>query len=185
MSHLRRILRPQVPFDPGRRALYGGEVEVPRDLGPQPLAPSQPGALESERGVPIRLPGANYPPAGAVAFDAIGDANIAPSGTAALVTIAVPNNLRFRMVGIGFGADDEVALQFLTWAILLNGDAVSSGYTNVFAAVGSIRNLTEIFQVVGSSSSIVVQGTMSAISAVTYRVICRVRGWFYLEKEEH
>ncbi len=146
------------------------------------IEPSQPGTLGPQIGTYVRLPGADFAPAGAIPVDVIGDANLAPSATATLVTIAVPDTYTFRIAGIGFGADDEVALGFLSWTIRAFGDVVA-GYDNKPAAVGSIRQLADIFVIQGSSTPVTVQVAISALAAVTYRYICRVRGWFYSEKE--
>jgi len=175
--------RPQNPFAPALRSVYGGVSAYPLDLGPAPIVPSQPGGLLPEQGVPIKLPGANYPPAGAIAVDLVGDGNIAPAASATLVTFTVPDGLRFRADGIGFGADDEVALRFLTWSIRFNGDPVAAGYNNVPAAVGSIRQLAPIFQLVGSSILFTVLAAADPTAVLTYRYVCRVKGWVYSERE--
>jgi hypothetical protein len=156
------------------------DVSNIRGLPPVQIQPSQPGALGPEQGIYIRLPGANYPPAGAIAVDIDGDANIAPGATATLVTLTIPDTHRFRMVGIGFGADDEVALRFLSWTIQFNGIG-TAGYTQKNAVVGTIVQLAEIFISVGSSQTVTVLGTADATAVLTYRYICRVRGYFYAE----
>lgn len=157
-------------------------TEVPTALGPTTIAPSQPGALNPEQGVPVQLPGGNYPPPGAIPQDDMGDANIAPGASAVLLTIQVPAVLRHRMVGIGFGAVDDAGLGFLTWAILINGISAPS-YFGQTAAIGSIRQLAEIVLFTGNGSTIQVVGTMAATAAITYRILCRARGWFYTMKE--
>jgi hypothetical protein len=159
-----------------------GSVEYPTNLGPAQPKPTLPGALNPEQGQPIQLPGVNYPPAGAIPQDDSGDADIAPAASATLVTLQVPNLLRHRMVGIGFGAVDDVALGFLTWRIEVNG-APAPSYFGQTAAIGSIRQLADIFLLTGNAAQIQVIGTMNAASVVTYRIICRVRGWYFTEKE--
>jgi uncharacterized membrane protein len=144
--------------------------------------PTIPGQLNPEVGTPIQLPGANYPPAGAIPQDDSGDANIAPGASAVLVTLNVPNLLRHRLAGIGFGAIDDVALGFLTWRIDVNGTSAPS-YFGQTAAIGSIRQLADIFLLTGNAARIEVVGTMNAASVVTYRIICRTRGWYFTEKE--
>lgn len=161
---------------------YGGQVAVARQLQPEAISPSQPGQLGPEHGIYVRLPGANFPPAGAIAVDVDGDANIAPGGTATLLSIPVPDTYRLRVVGIGFGADDETALRFLTWSLRFGGDPIP-GYVQKNAVIGSIVQLTEIFVLAGSSVVFSVQGVASAAAVLTYRYICRVRGHFYTEKE--
>jgi len=147
------------------------------------IDPSQPGTLGPQHGRYVRLPGADFFPAGGIPVDVPGDANIAPSGVATLVTVNVPDTYTFRIAGIGFGADDEVALGFLTWTLRANGDVIQ-GYDNKPAAIGSIRQLADIAVVRGASEIVTVQATISAVAALTYRYICRVRGWFYSEKQE-
>lgn len=177
-------LRRQNPFNKTLRATLsgGGVIDVPRDIPPVRIMPSQPGALGPEQGKLIALPGVNYPPAGAVPVDVIGDSNIAAGATATLITVPVLDGLRFRVAGIGFGADDETALGFLTWNMRENGDA-QPGYNAVPASIGSIRQLADIFHVSGSSVNFTIAATSAATAVVTYRFICRVRGWMYAVKE--
>lgn len=143
--------------------------------------PSQPGQLGAEQGAWVRLPSATSPPAGAIALDIVGDANIAPGGVAVLLTQVVPDNYRLRMAAIGFGADDETALQFLTWSIRFGPDTTI--YVGTPAAIGSIRQLADIFLLAGSSVTVNVVATIAATSVLTYRYICRMRGWFYMDQE--
>ena len=159
----------------------GGGLEAVRSVGHGAPEPSHPGALGPQTGTCVRLPGANFPPAGALPVDEMGDANIAPTVTGLLLTYTVPTNLILRVEGIGFGADDETALAFLSWSMQLNGDTVP-GYVNKPSAVGSIRNLTPIFQIAGTSSILTVTATPAAAAVLTYRYICRIRGWCYSEK---
>ncbi len=160
----------------------GGEVEIPARRSAVQIAPSQPGALGPQTGQYVRLPGASFAPAGATPVDETGDGNIAPSASAVLVSVVVPDGQTFRMAGIGFGADDETCLAFLTWSIQLGNDPVP-GYVIKPATVGSLQYLADIFVVVGSSATVNVVGTPLAAAATTYRYICRLRGWFYAERE--
>ncbi len=178
-----RYLVPQSPFNRSLRAnLAGQTVEVPRGVPPVRIEPSQPGALGPEQGQLVALPGANYPPAGAQAIDLVGDANIAAGASATLVTLLVNDTLRFRVAGIGFGADDETALGFLTWSMRENGDA-QQGYNSVPAAIGSIRQLADVFHLSGSSVLFTIVASSAASAVVTFRFICRVRGWLFATKE--
>jgi hypothetical protein len=181
-------------YRPARRGQYVPNLpelrrigaRVAAEQGPVYVEPSQPDALGTEQGIYTRLPGANYPPAGARPVDVIGDANLAASAVSALVTITVPDTVRFRIAGIGFGADDDIALGYLTWAIL-HGSDVAPGYEQQQAAIGSIRQLADIFDLVGSSLTVTVRATISAAAPAApafYRYLCRVRGWFYTEQKE-
>jgi hypothetical protein len=148
--------------------------------GPVMVQPSQPGALGPEQGTYIRLPGANFPPAGSTPVAEPGDANIAPGATATIVSIVVPDTLRFRISGIGFGADDETALGFLSWSIRFGPDP-QPGYTNKPAALGTLQYPADAFMVAGSSVTVNLVVTASTAAVVTYRYIGVVRGWFWRE----
>lgn len=175
------LRRQQLGVPAARRAVQGQVVELPPTLPPARLQSSQPGALGPEQGQWVRLPGVNYPPAGATPVNAVGDADIAPGASAVLVTIAVPAAQRFRLAGIGFQAEDETALSFLTWS--LRAPDPMPGYVGTPAAVGSVRQLADIFLLVGSNATVTVVGASAAGAVVTYHFFCRVHGWFYAEKE--
>lgn len=173
------LIRTQVAVPRNDGSVPGRRPGQPIGAGAAPIAPSQPGALGPQHGIWVKLPGVNFPPAGATPVDEIGDANIAAGGNANLLSVVVPDGQRFRLAGIGFGADDESALAFLSWTILAPDPY--PGYIAKVAAVGSIRNLTEMFFLIGSSVTVTINGQSSAAAATTYRYICRVRGWFYSE----
>ena len=174
-------LRRQIGYPAVRRASVSQNVEIPPNLPSQPQPPSQPQALGQEPGQRIILPGVNYPPAGATPVDELGDAVIGAGGSGLLLTITLPDQQRFRMVGIGFGADDETALAFLSFTIFA-GPFPVPGYINKRAAIGTIQQLTEIFILTGSSLPITVVGTADPLAVIEYRFLCRVRGWYYFEK---
>jgi hypothetical protein len=179
-----RYLKQQSPYNRSVRAGMdpGRPVEVPRDLAPVRILPSQPGALGLEYGTPVALPGSAFAPAGATPVDQVGDGNIAPGASATLVQIQVPDGQRFRVAGVGFGADDETALGFLTWSMIENNDP-QIGYNAVPAPIGSIAQLADIFHLSGSSVLFRIVASSAASAGVTFRFICRVRGWFYATKE--
>lgn len=159
-------------------------VPAPRVIPPMPpadLGGAQPSAYQATGGTRVALPGADFPPAGAIAVDQVGDLDLAPSATGTLLTIPVPPNVRFRAAGIGFGADDEAALRFLSWALLINNDPAPSGYSQQPAAIGSLRQLADIFLLVPGGSTLSVFATIAATASITYRYICRLRGWQYTE----
>jgi hypothetical protein len=171
----------QNPIQPALRRLFGGVSQYPTDLGPAAIGPSQAAALASVGPPEVGLPGSNFPPAGSTPVDELGDGDIAPGGTAVLLTIRIPDTFRFRMAGIGFGADDEVALGFLRWSIRSDGDVVP-GYFNMTAGIGSIRQLASIVYVGGGSSTITIVAIIDPLAVLTYRYIVRAQGWFYLER---
>lgn len=173
-------LRRQSGYPAVRRAAVAGTIVIPPGIPAMPTPPSQPDALGSERGIYVRLPGGNYFPPGAQPVDEMGDANIPAGGTGLLLTVPLAAQQRFRVAGLGFTADDETALAFLTWTIFLGPDPLP-GYINKSAAVGTVAQLAGMDVVVGSSLPLTIVGTTSLIAVVTYRFIARIRGWLYAE----
>lgn len=166
-----------------RRAIAPGVIAVPDGYGPAPLQGSQPGAQGPEQGMWVRLPGSSFAPAGSTPVDETGDANVAAGGTATILTVTVPTGQRFRMAGVGFSAEDESSLAYLSWSINSPASVPVPGYINKPAAIGSVRQLAEIFIVVGSDSTATVVVANSTLAAATYHFYCRLRGWFYTEKD--
>ena len=162
--------------------MAGAELDIPANIPAMPMLPSQPGAMGTEQGIYIRLPGANFPSAGCTPVDETGDANIAPGASAVLIRIRVPDTQRCVLEAIGFGGDDETATAFLTWSIVLGVDAVP-GYVPKPAAMGTLLYPAPMFMLAGSSAIINVIGTASLTAATTLRYIARVRGRFYAERE--
>jgi len=153
-----------------------------RGEGPVRLAPSTPAGYRPAFGTPVLLPGANFPPAGAIPVDVLDGASIAPGASANLITIPTPDATRLKIAGIGFGAMDDIATGYLSWSILLGPDQVQ-GYGSKLAAIGSIRQLAEISVVVGASQTLTVRATIAATAPITYLYYARVRGWYYNEQE--
>jgi len=177
------FVRPINPINPARRAQRPPGLGVfERDqVAPADLQPSLPGAFGPEQGVFVRLPGASFAPDGAVPVDVAGDANIAPGGSAAVISVTVPDTLRFRIAGIGWDAGDPAALGFLSWTIQESQVNVS-GYAGMPAAIGTFRELADVFLVFGASQTITVVANAALNAVLTYRYIARLRGWFYAEK---
>lgn len=176
-----RSRRPAMSLDTGLLNPNANELPVPVGVGPADFQPSQPRGARASNPI-IRLPGCDFPPADAYPVDEIGDGNIAAAATATLVTVVVPDNLTFRISGIGFGADDESSLRFLSWTITADppGSPIT-GYVNKPAAIGSIPQLSYIFAVLGSSVTVRVLATNNNL--VTLHYVCRLQGWFYAERE--
>ena len=166
---------------PRVRQAGASDIELPRNLPTQPFIPSQPAALGQESGLKVALPGVNYPPAGATPVDEMGDATLPAGGTGLFVTVPLQDQQRFRMAGIGFTADDETALAFLSFTIFAGAFPVP-GYINKRAAIGTVQFLSDIFILTGSTLPITVVGTSDVLAVVPYRFICRVRGWYYFER---
>lgn len=174
---------PQSPVSRRRQMqVRGGTALPPPDLGPVPQRASQPNALDTPDRL-IGLPGANFPPAGAQVLEAFGDADIAAGATAVIVTVVVPDTYRFRVAGIGFSADDETSLRFLTWSVQADPPkGTVPGYDNMPASIGSVQQLSEVFILLGSSVIMTIVGTNVSLVPISYHFICRVRGWFYTER---
>jgi len=134
----------------------------------------------------VSLPGEDFPPAGAIPVDQINEADVASGAAAgtAITTITVPDTYRFRIAGIGFGAEDESGLRFLSWTLNVSPPgAPVYGYVNMPAAIGSIAYPAFVFIVLGSSVTFTVQVVNNAAVAVTYHYFVRTQGWYYSEKE--
>lgn len=154
---------------------------IPMGVGPVMVQPSQPEALTPEQGAWMRLPGANFPPAGATPVNEPGDANIAAGAQATILSIVVPDTLRFKIDSVGFGADDETALAFLSWSIQFGSDT-QPGYVNKPAALGTLLYPAPIVLLAGSSVTVNLVVAASADAVATYRYIGLLRGWFYREE---
>jgi hypothetical protein len=151
------------------------------DAGPARLQPTLPGGLAPSHGQPVALPGFNFPPEGAYAVDAQQDANIAAGATSTIITVNVPATYTLRIDGIGFGASDDVAVRFITWNLLVD-NSPAQAYQNVGAAIGSIGQVSDIVLNVPGLAIVTVQVTADASAVLTYRYICRLKGWLYLQR---
>jgi hypothetical protein len=153
----------------------------PPDMGPASLGSTVSGGSAPEGiGTQIILPGINFFPAGGTPVDEISDADIAPGTTVNVLTFQVPEKVQFRIDGIGFGADDESALRFLTWSLLLNGTPYRA-YGNQAAAVGTIVQVSDVAFHTSDNKTVVVQLSSSASAVQTYRFIVRVKGWLFTD----
>lgn len=165
-------------YDPRMRVQLGNAAQA-SEADAVDVQPSTPDALGSKGSV-IRLPGFNFPPAGTIPVDEIGDGAIAPGGVGTLVTVTVPDTFRLRVTGIGFHTSDDIALGYLTWAILV-GPNVTPGYDIQQSAVGSIRQLSSIVVLAAASQTLTVRATIGATAPLTYTYACRLLGYFYSE----
>lgn len=154
-------------------------AQEPGDQGPAQLQPTLPGAQIPD-GLRVGLPGVNFPPAGANPIDQLGDADVAPGATVGILTVVVPVNLQLRLDGIGFGAEDESALRFLSWDLLDNG-VPAQGYFGQAATIGTIEQTSPIFLHARGPTTVVLQVTPSLAAVVTYRFIARLKGWLFTE----
>lgn len=178
--------RRQSGYPAVRRASVAGGVVIPAGIRPVEIQSGQPGALSPEQGIYVRLPGANYPPAGSTPVNEVGDANIQAGGAGLLVTINVPAGQRFTLFAIGFGAADETSLQFLTWTIFVGPNPLP-GYIRSSSTIGTLSQLGVIDRVIQASEAVTVVGFSNFTAGthltvpVTYNFYCRVFGWFYAE----
>jgi hypothetical protein len=185
MDDARRKLleRPNPVFGPGQMNPNADGLPVPHGIGPAPFQPSQPRGASPQRR--IILPGCDFPPADAIPVDLISEQDIGPTVTVTLSTITVPDTYTMRIDGIGFGADDESGLRYLSWT--LNVTPPNSGitpYINMPAAIGSIPQPSPVIVVLGSSYVLTLRATNNAPAiGATYHYFSRVKGWFYREYE--
>lgn len=159
-------------------AMQQRDRQVQPDMGPGRMDPTLPGGPAPAGTVPVKLPGANFPPAGALAVDELGDANIAPGTTALVLTIPVAETGQLRIDGIGFGADDEASLRFLSWTLFLDQDPTA--YSNIGAAVGTVVQPSPIFLHVAGPRTVRLELTSAAAAILTYRFVARVKGWAFV-----
>ncbi len=170
------------------RAANAGATAVPVGVRPATIMPGQPGAMSPEQGVFVRLPGSNFAPAGSTPVDEMGDANIGAAATQLFLTVNVPDGQRFTMADIGFTADDETSLQFLSWTIFVGPNPLP-GYINKSAVIGTLSQLGILGRVVQASQPVTIIGAVSANVGthlgvgIVYHYFCRVYGWFYAEQE--
>lgn len=180
-------LRPQDLRNPSQRAANADRASVPVGWGPAPFKPSQPEGGDPDRR--IILPGCDYPPADAIPVDIIGEADITSTGGggvgATVATIIVPDTLTLRVAGIGWSAEDESALRFLSWSALASppGSTVTP-YVNMPAGIGSVAQPSWVFIVLGSSVtfSLFAKNNSVSVPTVIYHFFVRVQGWLYSEK---
>lgn len=177
------VLRPQDLRNQNQRNANADRQPVPVGWGPGEFQPSQPQGVGSENSRRIALPGENFPPAGAIPVDRIFEANIASMSTGVVVTIQVPDTYRFRIAGLGVGAEDEAALRFTSWSTMVNPpSAPVYGYFDMPTGIGSIQYPAWVFIVLGSSVVFTLSLT-NGTNAGTYHYFVRVQGWFYSEKD--
>jgi hypothetical protein len=170
-------------YMPGQMDPNANGLPVPRDIGPAPFHPSQPRGASPQRR--IILPGCDYPTADSIPLDLIKESDITGGQTLVLATITIPDSYTLRIAGIGFGADDESGLRFLSWSLNVTppGSPITP-YINMPAAIGSIAQPSWVFVNLGSSYVITLVTTNNApLPATVYHYFSRVVGWFYLEKE--
>lgn len=180
----KRRTGPQDLRDPAARAMDRSRTGVPVNLGPERFKPSQPQGVGGSASRRVSLPGETFPAAGSIPVDVIGEADIAAAATATLVTIRVPDTYTFRVSGIGFGAEDESGLRFLSWTLFANPpQGPIYGYVNMPAAIGSIAQPRPIFIVLGSSVILTLVATNNGPVGSTYHYFASVVGWHFSEKE--
>jgi hypothetical protein len=130
---------------------------------------------------PVSLPGFNFAPPGAYPVDESDDAAIAPGAQATLIKITVPNGLMLSLYGIGFDSFDPIALSFLTWSLLRNGQP-DRVYTNQAAVIGSVREPSKVIFFAPNQVEVTLVLTVAAASPATYQFVARAQGYFYSEE---
>jgi hypothetical protein len=150
------------------------------DRGPAENQPTLPGTSSPSEGQRVQLPPVNFPPAGMFAVDQQQDADIAAGATATVLTLNVPINNQLRIDGIGFGADDEVALRFLTWTLFIRSDPAQA-YSNVGASIGTIVETSTIILHARGPNTITLVLSSSAAAVLTYRFVVRLKGWMFTD----
>lgn len=173
--------RAQSPVIPILRRIHGGVVEVPIDLPAVEIKPPSPEGPQRDAGLAVALPGEFTPAYGSLPVENIGDADIAPGAEAIIVSYQVPESFRHRMAGIGFSADDETALRFLSWRIEMNSTR-QPPYVNVPSGIGSIQQLSTVVFFAPGGTRLDIVASSDPAAGSTFRFICRVQGWHFIEK---
>ena len=169
------------------RAANAGTIELPAGVPAAALTPGQPAPVTG-LGVPVRLPGANFAPAGSDPVDEIGDANIGAAAPQLFLTVNVPDGKRLTIADIGFTADDETSLQFLSWTIFVGANPLG-GYINKSAVIGTLSQLGVLGRVIQASQPVTIVGAVSPNVGthlgvgIVYHYFCRVHGWICAEAE--
>lgn len=153
------------------------------DTGPARNAPTTPGGLAPAPGNRVQLPGINYFPNGAFPVDQVGAADIAGQSQAVVLSIMVPSDAQLRLDGIGFGADDENALGFLTWQLFENNVPTQEYGQVKSSAIGTILHPSVIHLHARGPNTIQLVLTNASDPALTYHFVARLKGWRYSEKE--
>lgn len=171
-------------YDPrARRVVTPGVKDRPQPRGPYaPVAPTAPGGSAPETGVPVALPLFNFPSRGAFDVNEIRDADIAPAASSDVITFDVGSSQQLRISAIGFGADDEVALRFLTWSLFAPAGNPVAGYANVPSTTGTLAEPGEVHIHVPGPAQVVMRLTADTGAGLTYRYIARMVGWLYTDE---
>lgn len=173
------LLSPQLPVSPGQmNPQADGEIfTVPTT--PAPFKPAMP-----EQGDPQRriiLPGADYPPAGAIPVDETNNVTITSGGTGIPVTVTIPDGYSFRVSALGIDSDDESVTRFSFWSLLIDPpNSAIIGYSNRPGVIGSVRSPGWIFTIQGNGTVKVQIGSNYGLTAF---FTARLLGWFYREEK--
>lgn len=133
-------------------------------------------------GILVALPPVNFPPEGAYPVPILADEDVAPGASATILTFNVPAVRSLRVAEIGFGADDETCLRFLTWSLNINSTP-APGYNGVAATIGTISSPATIVLNVPGPATVTMTVTAALTANVTYRYIVWLSGWLYGQQE--
>jgi hypothetical protein len=149
------------------------------DTGPAPQRGPVPGGMRPRGRNLVELPPHLFPPQGSHPIDKPGVVTLTGlAGPSVAVRVLVPLDTNFRVDGIGWGADTEVALDLLTWS-LFSQDQVTEAYFDIPAAVGSFRHTSTVFVVIKGPAVVELRGTNSDTVASVFTYFGRLKGWLY------
>jgi hypothetical protein len=131
-------------------------------------------------GLLVTLPPFHFAPRGAVPIDLSQGTTTALAGgqTATLITIEVPAMSELRIIQVGFSAVDPTALQFSSWSITRDGQALYD-YNTIPTAIGTIDAPATIDLHVGGRATIELKVTNNFNSPSSWNYAARARGWIY------
>lgn len=153
-----------------------------RWIPPQPFGGSLPGG-DSAPNRRVDLPSAYAPAAGDPPVDEIQEADISAGASANVLTFQIPDTYTLRVAGIGWGAEDESGLRFLSWSLFTDPPGIPFyPYVNKPAAIGSIEEPSPIFLCIGSSALVRLVATNNSSVPVAYHYFARMVGWMFRER---
>ena len=160
-----------------RRQAAEWAVNGPPDRGAGTLTTQLPQGWPKE-GLPVSLPIQHFSPAGSFPVDESADATIySVTGTATLISYAIPLNQVLRITAIGIDADDDGALAVLRWSAYSNG-IIIPGLGNQVSGFGSCAYPVPVNVSVPGKSAFTIVGT-NPINLFDWTFTIRLIGYLF------
>lgn len=169
-----------------------GAFGIPRRLPPggEPVPPAphrrvQPQGLAPEGDVAVLLPGCNFPPRGAIGVDQIDETDLTvPATDVVVATIPIPASWIFRVTHIGFSADDELSLAWVTWTLKKGGTPIGN-FAARAAAIGSTHDPSGVgLLLIDGESTLTLEMRIAAVGSVYSHINSRIAGYYFQQPAE-